>query len=283
LVCLPPYSHLHHEPTSNTSRALDDAVTLATERPTVDIPQQAVEFENLGTTIEVIVNGTTSFAGSDFRLRQFHIHTPSEHRIGEEYFPLETHFVHEGVTDPNSIAVISLLFQLSSNASTPLISGLRPHLAAIATPGTKTSIEGGLDFSAMLTHLATSDIFQYSGSLTTPPCSEGITFLVAKSPLPIDVETYNSIKSIVKFNSRYTQNTLGEENMIAVGNRSGTEEQFDPPAQEEEVAEDEAPPAEGETPAAVTPAPVITKGATVVISEIQGQPTSLLGVIVKGK
>jgi carbonic anhydrase len=51
----------------------------------------------LGTTIEVIVNGTTTFAGSEFRLKQFHMHTPSEHRIGEEYYPLELHFVHEGV------------------------------------------------------------------------------------------------------------------------------------------------------------------------------------------
>lgn len=64
----------------------------------VTIEEQAVDFENLGTTIEVIVNGTTSFAGSDFRLKQFHMHTPSEHRIGEEYYPLELHFVHEGVS-----------------------------------------------------------------------------------------------------------------------------------------------------------------------------------------
>jgi hypothetical protein len=76
----------------------DDTIALATEAPVVDIPEQAVEFENLGTTIEVIVNGTTSFAGTDFRLKQFHVHTPSEHRLGDEYFPLELHFVHEGVS-----------------------------------------------------------------------------------------------------------------------------------------------------------------------------------------
>jgi carbonic anhydrase len=53
--------------------------------------------ENLGTTIEVTVNGTTKFGGMDYRLKQFHMHTPSEHRISEEYYPLELHFVHEGV------------------------------------------------------------------------------------------------------------------------------------------------------------------------------------------
>ena len=71
---------------------------LATEKPVLDIPEQKIEFENLGTTIEVIVNGTTKFAGNDFRLKQFHFHTPSEHRVNEEYFPIEIHLVHEGVS-----------------------------------------------------------------------------------------------------------------------------------------------------------------------------------------
>jgi len=73
-------------------------VPLATEKPVLDIPEQKIEFENLGTTIEVIVNGTTKFAGNDFRLKQFHFHTPSEHRVNEEYFPIEIHLVHEGVS-----------------------------------------------------------------------------------------------------------------------------------------------------------------------------------------
>lgn len=75
----------------------DANVGAAADRPVVDIPDQAVVFENLGTTIEVIVNGTTSFNGTDFRLVQFHMHTPSEHHINDEYFPLEVHMVHQGV------------------------------------------------------------------------------------------------------------------------------------------------------------------------------------------
>lgn len=75
---------------------IDDTISLATEAPVINIPSvEAAEFENLGTTVEVIVNGTTTFAGTDFTLKQFHFHTPSEHRIAEEYFPLEIHMVHE--------------------------------------------------------------------------------------------------------------------------------------------------------------------------------------------
>lgn len=75
---------------------IDSSISLATEAPVLKIDSvQAAEFENLGTTIEVIVNGTTMFAGKAFTLKQFHFHTPSEHRISEEYFPLEMHMVHE--------------------------------------------------------------------------------------------------------------------------------------------------------------------------------------------
>lgn len=75
----------------------DSSVSFATEKPIIDIPQQAVVFENLNTTIEVVVNGTTTFDGNQFGLAQFHIHTPSEHRINREYFPLEVHMVHKGI------------------------------------------------------------------------------------------------------------------------------------------------------------------------------------------
>ena len=74
----------------------DSSVTAAAVAPVVEIPNvESAEFENLGTTVEVIVNGTTTLGGAQFSLKQFHFHTPSEHRINEEYFPLEMHMVHE--------------------------------------------------------------------------------------------------------------------------------------------------------------------------------------------
>lgn len=53
------------------------------------------EFENLGTNVEVVVNGTLENAGKTFKMAQFHFHTPSEHRLDGEYFAMETHFVFE--------------------------------------------------------------------------------------------------------------------------------------------------------------------------------------------
>jgi carbonic anhydrase len=53
------------------------------------------ELENLGTTLEAFVNGTMVLNNKVHSLRQFHFHTPSEHRIDGEYYPMEVHFVFE--------------------------------------------------------------------------------------------------------------------------------------------------------------------------------------------
>ncbi|KAI4629819.1 uncharacterized protein J4E87_003006 [Alternaria ethzedia] len=208
---------------------IDATITAASGRPVLDIPDAEVIFENLGTTIEVVVNGTTSYAGTNFRLVQFHMHTPSEHHINDEYFPLEIHMVHQGVDDESQLAVIALMFEISSGDSASMIQSLSSSLADIATPGTKTIISSGIDFTDVVETLKTSDIQTYSGSLTTPPCAEGVTFLIVKDPLPVSVEDFNAIKKIVKFNSRFIQNTLGGENILEIGAAAGNTSM--PPAQ----------------------------------------------------
>ncbi|KAF5361476.1 hypothetical protein D9758_006220 [Tetrapyrgos nigripes] len=194
---------------------LDDTVSFAEEAPKVVIDNvEEAEFENLGTTIEVIVNGTTSFAGTDFSLAQFHLHTPSEHRINDEYFPLEMHMVHEA--EDGSIAVIAVPFQLTEDGSTTeLLTAVIENLADIETPGTATKT-GALDFTELSDAIQTKPLFQYTGSLTTPPCAEGLTFLVLSEPLALNVATFNAIKKVVKFNARFTQGSLGETNLLEV-------------------------------------------------------------------
>jgi carbonic anhydrase len=61
------------------------------------IPSGKASIENKGHTVEVggINNGTLAFGGKSYKLAQFHFHAPSEHRINDEYFPLEVHFVHK--------------------------------------------------------------------------------------------------------------------------------------------------------------------------------------------
>lgn len=250
---------------------IDDSVSVMTEKPVINIPEQEVEFENLGTTIEVIVNGTTTVAGSDFRLVQFHMHTPSEHHVNGEYHPLEVHMVHQGVADNTKLAVVALMFQVASGESSSIIKSLASSVSAISKPGTKTTIAGGIDFTDVLAKVSSSDILQYTGSLTTPPCAEGVTFMIVKDPLDISVADFNSIKSVVKFNARFIQNSLGSVNMLEVGNLAGTANAIMPPKKNETCAGNKTAEAAG---AQMTP------GHRFTVTELHGEPTNIAAVVV---
>ncbi|OJD33700.1 carbonic anhydrase [Diplodia corticola] len=194
---------------------LDSTVTLATEAPSVNITNvESAEFENLGTTLETIVNGTTFVGGEAFNLAQFHLHTPSEHRIENEYFPLEMHMVHEAADDSGKIVVLAVLFQLSEDgATTDLLSAATQNIAEVEVPGSVTET-AALDFAPLAQHLQETPLLTYTGSLTTPPCTEDVTFLITQEPMPLNVATYNKIKSVMKFNARFSQNSLGLTNLL---------------------------------------------------------------------
>ncbi|EFR03991.1 carbonic anhydrase [Nannizzia gypsea CBS 118893] len=182
---------------------------------TMSIPNVPMaDFENLGSTVEVIVGGKLKAAGKAYELAQFHFHTPSEHRIDEEYSPMEVHFVFQ--TPDKSIAVIAFFVELSPyGRSTPLLSQVFANLHQIKTPGTITKTKR-LDFSKVIDHLHAHDIYAYTGSLTTPPCSDKVAWYLSAAPLTIDVSSFNALKKIVKYNARYTQNSPGLKNLMEI-------------------------------------------------------------------
>lgn len=64
-----------------------------------------------------------------------------------------------------------------------------------------------------------SRVWTYDGSLTTPPCTEGVTWYVVEDSLPMSPAQYQKWKEVMKFNSRITQNLPGEENLIAAAGK----------------------------------------------------------------
>ncbi|KAG7152889.1 Carbonic anhydrase like protein [Verticillium longisporum] len=176
------------------------------------VPNTGAKFLNLGSTVEVVANGTLVRSGKTYNLVQFHFHTPSEHRVDSEHYPMEVHFVFQAADA--SLSVVGFLIEVgNASQALKLWPNVFKNLNDIRDPGTLTKT-GPLSFNELKNHLAKSAVFQYSGSLTTPPCTQNIAWNVVKQPVYIDLANYIKAKSVMKFNSRITQNFPGEINLI---------------------------------------------------------------------
>jgi len=118
------------------------------------------------------------------------------------------------------IAVIAAQFQLTENGeTTSLLTSVTEKIAAISSPGSVIET-GALDFAPLVDVISKQAFHTYEGSLTTPPCAEGLKFFVTSQQLPLDVATFNKIKAVVGFNARFTQNNVGAENLLALSSQT---------------------------------------------------------------
>jgi carbonic anhydrase len=110
--------------------------------------------------------------------------------------------------------VLALLFDLSvEGTTTPFLSSIIQNIRDLNTE-THTTTKA-LNFSGIARHFQNSDIYTYMGSFTTPPCTGGVRWAVAKERLPVDVVSWYAFKKVLKFNARYVQNTPDKDNLIA--------------------------------------------------------------------
>lgn len=114
--------------------------------------------------------------GVNYDLMKIELHTPSEHSIEGEHFPMEVQFVH--VSEDDQVAIISLM--LVGGGRNPDFERLLAHTPEeMSDPRTLS----GYDPTVLLTDL--SDSRRYQGSLTRPPCSEIVTWIVITEPLVV--------------------------------------------------------------------------------------------------
>ncbi|MFL6593762.1 MAG: carbonic anhydrase [Luteimonas sp.] len=135
------------------------------------------DFINNGHTVQVDYDpGSSISIGNDvFMLKQFHFHAPSENHIGGRSFPIEAHFVHADAS--GNLAVVAVMFV--QGASNPALEQLWARLPAKAEE--RKAMSPGFAAASLLP--AEKDYYRYDGSLTTPPCSEGVRWLVLKAPV----------------------------------------------------------------------------------------------------
>ncbi|RKU49153.1 hypothetical protein DL546_008328 [Coniochaeta pulveracea] len=236
----------------------------------LEIPDftEGAEFENLGTTVEVVAKGgSLQLSEANYTLRQFHFHLPSEHLDNGTSIAMEMHMVFE--TAEKDIAVIGVFIDLDNGGSpatedpiatptptaaakrrgfhlrrqessiapsptgsfggvqgfltvpmikapgitSPVLETVFSKVGEIKTPGTRTSTPP-LAMGSVVQAIMGGSFQSYSGSLTTPPCKEGVRWFVATQKLQISTATFESVRSVIGFNARYPQNTPGQPNML---------------------------------------------------------------------
>jgi hypothetical protein len=110
-----------------------------------------------------------------------------------------------------------MIVQLTADgSSTAPLDTVISQVNEIPTPGNVTNI-ATLDLSPMVNAINTLQFHNYRGSLTTPPCTEGLQFLLGSQALPMQVGMYNALKAVVGANARHVQGALGTENVLVTG------------------------------------------------------------------
>lgn len=153
---------------------------------------------NNGHTVQYDAPAGNSFSmmGGTYALAQFHIHHPSEHLLNGERFPLEIHFVHK--MKDGRIGVIGVL--VAEGASNPTLQKL---LDAIPASAGKTTDGPSFDPRALLPKNHGFD--RYEGSLTTPPCTESVDWVVLRTPITASPAQVQQFAKLFPFNARPLQ------------------------------------------------------------------------------
>ena len=156
---------------------------------------------NNGHTIQVNIDAGSAirYNGISYTLLQFHFHSPSEHTIDGVAAPLEIHFVHQ---DPNSgsLAVVGILLT-EGGSDNEAYAAIFDHLPAQA--GEPEALGEPILLAALLPEARA--FYTYQGSLTTPPCSEIVRWLVLEDPVELSAQQIAAFTDIYADNARPVQ------------------------------------------------------------------------------
>ncbi len=172
-----------------------------------DIPD--VQFHYSPAPLSIINNGHTVkvnylegsyivYQGKRYNLVQFHFHRPSENTVNGKHFDMEAHLVHKG---SNGELVVVAVF-LKEGDENPLIQKLWENIPE-EIGHKKVNKEISIDVSRLLPK--DKGYYLFEGSLTTPPCTEGVKWIVLKEAVKVSKAQIERFEHFYKMNARPTQ------------------------------------------------------------------------------
>lgn len=159
---------------------------------------------NNGHTIQVDVQGDNwlTVRGTEFKLLQFHFHHPSEERVNSRGSAMVAHLVHK--SNSGQLAVVAVL--LDPGEINPLINKVWTYMPL----DTGDSVRMPVDLLNLNELLPTDQrYYQFMGSLTTPPCTEGVLWMVLKQATPVAREQIKLFSQLFPNNARPAQAVNG--------------------------------------------------------------------------
>jgi carbonic anhydrase len=153
---------------------------------------------NNGHTIQVNYQpgSTVTINGQTSQLIQFHFHTPSEHTVQGKAAAMELHLVHQNAS--GQLAVVGIL--MKSGATNPVIAAIWNQIPEQKGQNTSTQ---WVNAAALLPQ--SGSFFSYSGSLTTPPCSEGVSWNLMAEPIEVSPAQIATFEQLYPVNARPIQ------------------------------------------------------------------------------
>ena len=177
---------------------------------------EPVRFEYQASPFVVVDNGYTvqvnlaagnriEVGGKRFELQQFHFHRPSEERIDGRQFEMSVHLVHKD--EQGRLAVVTVLFE--PGPAQPVVQKVWNHLPL--ERHLEAAARAPLDLMDLLP--ADRRYYTYMGSLTTPPCTEGVQWIVMRQPVTLAPEQVELFARIYPMNARPLQAASGRRIM----------------------------------------------------------------------
>ena len=178
----------------------------------IAVDLEPIKFDYRPSAFSVIDNGHTvqvnvepgnsiTITGRRYELVQFHFHRPSEERINGRQYDMVAHLVHKDVD--GRLAVVAVL--LDRGSAQAIVQSVWNNLPL--EKGDEVRAGTRIDLSQLLPE--DKRYYTYMGSLTTPPCSEGVLWMVMKQPVPISVDQVAIFSRLYPMNARPIQQADG--------------------------------------------------------------------------